>query len=151
MPPGRQSQAGGAGLKGLWGGREDHDMNLHPIGCRHSPGRVSICLCKETAATMIVGGLERIDNELKDMERGVDNMGATSATRVDMPGHDMSPQSTVLWCEICGRSSVRSWESYQAMIKVVCDGKPQWPANVQGTHTPMSTPQVGGGGVPGQV
>lgn len=89
----------------------DTDFTLHPPGCRHQASCKPISACGETWSTVLVGGLDAVEQSILDIEAAADSLSNT--LRIDVPGMHLGPHSLVLPCEVCMRHSVVSWEWFQ--------------------------------------
>lgn len=169
------NKASSSFLAQTWGGPEDHDMDVHPpgvccvcvvfillarhyltpacrAGCRHAPGRQSILGLSETWATRMVGGMHAIHDTVTDMEKQMDSRSSLShmPTRVDMSLHDLVAHSTMLFCDVCMKSSVVSFENYRDVMgksrgmhmqNTGDSGDPGKHGNKMGIYACMQTPQ----------
>ena len=115
-------------------------------GCRHAPGRRRILDCPDTWATRLVGGMHAIEKVIVEMETRADSSSkptTRTSTQVDMPNHDLTDHSTILFCELCMQSSVVCFENYRnVMAKVMGDGMDGWMERTMGIYKPMESPQV---------
>lgn len=99
------------------GDQEDHDCVglLHPPGCRHAPGRIAIRDCPETCCTVVVGGMLAIEKAIEELEQCVDRSDPT--LHPGAMGMNNAQNSICLYCEICNKHSVVSWECYNKNIR----------------------------------
>lgn len=139
-----QGCTGGGVFASFGGDREDHDLGLHPLGCRHAPGRVCIVGgCEETWSTRIAGGLPAIQCAIEAIERRADGVDGT--LRVECAGMDLSLHSLLLVCEGCMRHSVVSYECYLRTLRGSVVGREGgheddggW-CGITGVHVPFAT------------
>jgi hypothetical protein len=95
--------------------------------------------------------MHAIHDTITDMEKQTDSLSALSCTptRVDMPMHDLVAHSTMLFCDVCMKSSVVSFENYRDVMgksrgmqiqkNPLNDGRNA--GNKMGIYTRMQTPQ----------
>lgn len=96
------------------GDAEDNDDSMHPPGCRFAPGRISILDCPLTWNVVVVGGLSKVEEAILELEEYVDN--SNPYMRIGDPGMNIGQNCSCLFCEICGKHSVVSWENYSRVV-----------------------------------
>ena len=91
--------------------KEDTDGSICPVGCRHQKDEMKGC--SETFATVIVGGIPKILQEIELMEIP---SSKKLLNTVDTPGTNHAYHSMILPCERCKKLSLVSWTSYTRNI-----------------------------------
>jgi hypothetical protein len=89
--------------------KEDFDLDEHASGCRHDPKKLQIRSMEETYSTVIVGGIQRVNAKIEEMERAAHMYD--KEYKVDSMGHDMCHNSLMITCDLCGKTGLVSWES----------------------------------------
>jgi hypothetical protein len=89
--------------------KEDFDLDEHASGCRHDPKKLQIRSMDETYSTVIVGGIQRVNAKIEEMEQAAHMYN--KEYKVDSMGHDMCHNSLMITCDLCGKTGLVSWES----------------------------------------
>ena len=88
----------------------------HPLGCRHSQGKKKILGCAETYLTKMVGGLQKIEDMVVQIEQDADKLDVCE--KVGEHGMHLGQHSMVMACEVCGKHSMVSYENYLSVLEV---------------------------------
>jgi hypothetical protein len=88
----------------------------HVSGCRRKPGCVQLTdttACSETYASLILGGLSSMEKQLCALEE--ESIQWDIHLHIGQEGKNLMDHSMFVWCPLCKRQSIVSYETYKSM------------------------------------